>query len=167
MSILSVQRLLNQHGSFIKANRQHNNTLTCSFTTITAPSTMVQYSSLFASGLMAPRTRNYRAYSPDPSSAPNATAPSTSETGLQKPPKIYINTQTTPSRQRLRKRRSSLTTATSPISTIKSPSKSAGISFSRALLMSPSKSRDLYDVDEFSQNYERQIPSAGIGRIMR
>lgn len=74
-------------------------------------------------------------------------------TTLQPPPRIHINTQVSsqihppgsPSRPRLRKRRSSLTVANSPLGTVglRSPNRAAANSFSRSVMMSPSKSQTI------------------------
>ena len=61
----------------------------------------------------------------------------------QRPPQIFVNTQIpkSPSRPGLRRRRSSLTVAQSPMSAVKSPNRNAGSAFSRTVLMSPSRAR--------------------------
>ena len=113
---------------------------------------------------MASQANNYQLASGNSNVASSS---ATVKAEHKRPPKIIIDTQMTPSRQKLRRRRSSLTAATSPISAIKSPTRIAGISFSRALLMSPSKNRDLYDVDEGSQNFGRLISNGTFGRNVR
>ncbi|KLO10966.1 hypothetical protein SCHPADRAFT_906425 [Schizopora paradoxa] len=83
-------------------------------------------------------------------------------TTLQPPPRIHINTQVSshshvpgsPSRPRLRKRRSSLTVANSPLGTVglRSPSRAAANSYSRTVLMSPSKSQTIAYQKSISKN---------------
>lgn len=131
------------------------------------------YSTLFSLGLSNIQTTFPRSVSPQPSPIPTPVTPSGSHSsmstsssafGLQAPPKIHINTQVSPSRPRLRKRRSSLTVAHSPMAGIKSPSRTAGMSFNRAMLLSPSKSR----ADSAGQqNFMQRLRSGSLGSALR
>ncbi len=102
------------------------------------------------SGVSIASSGSHNSLSSDSSSL--ASFNSTTST-LQLPPKIHINTKVSshppapgsPSRPRLRKRRSSLSVANSPLGAVgmRSPSRAAAASFSRSVLMSPSKSQTI------------------------
>lgn len=132
------------------------------------------YSSLFALGLSSIQTSFPRSVSPQPPTVPTPVTPSRSHSSmtttsstfnLQAPPRIHINTQLSPSRPRLRKRRSSLTVANSPMAGIKSPSRTAGMSFNRAILLSPSKSRTSESVAQ--QSFMQRLRSGSLGSALR
>ena len=71
---------------------------------------------------------------------PSSPTPRPAHTSSLPPLKIPLSPTSTASAPALRKRKSSLSVTTHPMSAVKSPSKSAGLSFNRAVLMSPTSS---------------------------
>ncbi|TDL26634.1 hypothetical protein BD410DRAFT_825756 [Rickenella mellea] len=125
---------------------------------------MMQYSSLFSAGLFTQdHIRYQRSTTPTPQGPVviPSTPPKSPRASSQNRPVIRIDTQQlSPARPKLRKRRSSMTVGASPMAAIKSPNRTAGMSFRSALLMSPSK-------DVGPQSFMKRLRSGSIGTALR
>ncbi|KIO07574.1 hypothetical protein M404DRAFT_388684 [Pisolithus tinctorius Marx 270] len=107
---------------------------------------MATYSAFFSSGLLAPGIT--RPSSPiDPVDRESLQPPITPTTPHAKPVAANAGGE----RPRMRRRRSSINIAASPMAAIKSPSRNATSAFQRAGIMSPTRSR-AGSVNEASEN---------------
>lgn len=147
------------------------------------------YSTLFSMGLFATRENtmpssesgvtvaSFGSHNSLSSASSSSLATLSTTSTLQPPPKIHINTQVSshsrapgsPSRPRLRKRRSSLSVANSPLGTvgIRSPSRAAAVSYSRSVLMSPSKSQTIANQKALANEAGQRMEGQGQSFMQR
>ncbi|KAI5120445.1 hypothetical protein M0805_009907 [Coniferiporia weirii] len=127
------------------------------------------YSNLFSLGLSSIPFSHDAAYHPQSSSSASSMSASASGSTfylLAQPPKIQINTQLTPARQRTRRRRSSLTQANSPLCSVKSPERAANASLSRVILCSPVRTR-APPARRADNEFIQRLRSSSMGEILR